>query len=255
MKHKSILAITTLLLLAGLLATWQTGIALANGPRPERLTDIPAGARCEEDWVGPLNAAAAEVYGMSESEVVTRLHQGATLAELAQEEAEKVELQKAIIGIQSQQIDRAVARGWLSEERASRLKLLLPRASSKLMEYGGGPYWGQGFAGGKRWGIWRDEVAAYLSLSVEEMAEALLNGQSLGELTKTQGKDVTGLVELLLAKAKTRLAEAVADGRLTQARADRIAEFLEKNITRLIYNTGPCSQDLKDLSLDGLPLR
>jgi hypothetical protein len=252
MKYKSFLAISSLLVLAVLWATWQTGAALAEKPRPERLTEIPVEARCEKDWVGPINAAAADVYGMSEAEVVSQLHQGARLAELAENEAEKLQLQKAIMDIQSQQIDEAVANGWLNEERAEQLKLILPQASSKLVEYGGGPYWGQGFGGGKRWGVWRDDVAAYLELSSEELAGALLGGQSLGELTESEGKDVAGLVELLFAEANTKLAEVVADGRLTQAQADRISKFLEKNITKLVYSTGPCSLDLEDLSLDGL---
>lgn len=255
MQHKSRLIITTLLALAVLAGLWQSGAALAESPRPNRPAEIPTGARCEKDWVGPINAAAADVYGLSEEEVVTRLHQGATLGELAENQAEKVKLQKAIIDLQSQQIDEAVAKGWLSQERADQLKLVLPKSSGQLIELGGGPYWGQGLVGGKRWGMWRDDVAAYLGMSVGAMAEALFNGQSLGELTEAQGKDVAGLVDLLLTEAESRLGQAVADGILTQVQADRILKFLEKNMTKLIYSTGPCSLNLEELSLDGLPLK
>jgi hypothetical protein len=255
MKIKSMVTVMTLALLAGLWGIWQVGEALAQQPLPDLSGDIPAGARCERDWLAPINDAAAGIFGITAAELVTQLHHGATLAELAGNEAQKVKLQKAIIDIQSGQIDEAVANGWIDETQAAQLKLVLPLTSANLVQNGGGPYWGQGFSGGRRWGMWRDDAAAYLELTPAAIADALYSGQSLGGLTEAQGKDVAGLVNLLLTEANTRLAQAVAEGKITQAQADRMTKFLEQNLAKIIYSTGPCSLNPEDLSLDEQPVR
>jgi hypothetical protein len=226
------------------------GVALAapNLQPPWPMT-LPTD-RCTRNWMEPINAAAAEAFGLSQEEVVNRLHEGAVLAELAGNPAQLRQFQGSLIQIRTKQIDEAVSNGYLSAEQAGKLKAALPTLTGQMIENGGGPYWGQGIAGGRAWGLWRAEVAAYLSLSVEDLAAALSGGQSLGALTEAQGQSVAGLTDLLLSAVRTRLDQAVANGFLSQAQADRLYNLAAKNISRIIYSTGPCSVDPTELTVD-----
>lgn len=244
------------MMLLGLVASSWAATALAGPPRPQQLTDKIAALlanRCEKDWNADINAAAADVYGLSTADVVDGLHHGAVLKELAGNPAEVVKLQGQLVQIQSAKIDQAVAKGLITDDQAAKLKTALPFLANQLVEYGGGPYWGNGMAGGKRWGVWRDEVAAALNMDAETLAAALYSGQSLGEVTEAQGVSVDEVVAILLTTAEEKLASAVDNGYIDQAQADKVMSTLEKNVTKLIYSTGPCSIDLESLNLDDLP--
>ena len=255
MKLKSI-HFFGLVLMLGLVASVWAGAALAERPvsLPDPLPELLQ-TRCQQDWTVPINAAAAEAYGLTEAEIVAALHNGAVLAELADSPAEIARLEAALIRLRAQKIDEAVEAEVLTGEQAAKLKAALPVLTGQLLENGGGPYWGNGLAGGRRWGSWRDDVAAYLELSIEELAVALDSGQSLGEITEAQGLDVAEVVNILLANAENKIEQAVENDILNQEQADRILEFLEANMTILIYSNGPCSLDLEDLQLDETGIR
>ncbi|MCB9099071.1 MAG: hypothetical protein H6632_06000 [Anaerolineales bacterium] len=244
------------MMLLGLVASSWAATALAGPSRPGQLSDkITAflANRCEKDWNADINAAAADVYGLSAVDVVDGLHHGAVLKELAGNPAEVIKLQGQLVQIQSAKVDQAVAKGLITEEQAAKLKTALPFLANQLVEYGGGPYWGDGMAGGKRWGVWRDDVAAVLNMDVETLAAALYGGQSLGEVTEAQGVSVDEVVAILLTTADEKLAVAVDNGYINQEQADNAMAALEKNVTKLIYSTGPCSIDLGSLDLDDMP--
>lgn len=253
---KITLSIFSVMLLLALAASSWAAFALAAPPRPQQLPDKIAAFlanRCEKDWNADINAAAADVYGLSTADVVDGLHHGAVLKELAGNPAEVVKLQGQLVQIQSAKVDQAVAKGLITEEQASKLKTALPFLTNQLVEYGGGPYWGNGIAGGKRWGVWRDDVAAVLNMDIEALAAALYGGQSLGEVTEAQGVSVDEVVAILLTTAQEKLAIAVDNGYIDQEQADNVMAALEKNVTKLIYSNGPCSIDLESLDLDDLP--
>ena len=57
-------------------------------------------------------------------------------------------------------------------------------------------------------------------------------------MAEAEGKSVDGLKEALLADAKTRLDEAVAEEKLTREQADRILERLREGIDNLVNASG-----------------
>jgi len=79
-------------------------------------------------------------------------------------------------------------------------------------------------------------AAQFLGLDRQELREQL-PGNSLADLAKKQGRSVDALTAAMVAPAKERLAKAVADGRITQARADAILEKLEVLADKLAAKT------------------
>jgi len=75
-------------------------------------------------------------------------------------------------------------------------------------------------------------AAAFLSLDRHELREQL-PGTSLAALAEKQGTSAAALEAAMVAPAKRRLAEAVAGGKLTQARADARLDRLERAAERL----------------------
>lgn len=199
--------------------------------------------RCSRDWSAPINALAAETFDMTEADVLDALHNGAVLVELAKNTAQVWEFKFKLIERINALIDEAVAAGILPEEIANQLKLTAsPAMAEFLAENGGGPYWGKGFLGGKAWGTWRKEATAYLEISVEQLAVAMYNGESLGEITESLGKDVDGLIDVLMADINGTLDTLVEKGILTREQADKIAMYGEFALGYVIYTNGPCSR-------------
>jgi hypothetical protein len=83
-------------------------------------------------------------------------------------------------------------------------------------------------------------AAEFLDLDRAEL-RAQLPGTSLAGLAQKQGKSVAALEAAMVAPAKARLAKAVADGRITQARADAALERLEALAHRLATKVFPSS--------------
>jgi len=75
-------------------------------------------------------------------------------------------------------------------------------------------------------------AADFLGLDRAELREQL-PGNSLGGLAEKQGKSVADLKAAMVAPAKARLAKAVADGKITQARADLAGKRLDALADRL----------------------
>ena len=75
-------------------------------------------------------------------------------------------------------------------------------------------------------------AARFLDLDRQEL-RAQLPGTSLAALAEKQGKSVASLEAAMVAPAKARLAKAVANEKLTQARADAVLDKLESAADRL----------------------
>ena len=81
-------------------------------------------------------------------------------------------------------------------------------------------------------------AARFLELDRQEL-RAQLPGTSLAALAQKQGRSESALEAAMVAPARQRLARAVANGRLTQARADAILDRLEQAADRLAHHVFP----------------
>lgn len=197
--------------------------------------------RCDSQWASSINTAVSQTYNISPDSLLESLHNGATLAELADSPLELMRLKADLLKVAQARLDTAVSNDLLTQEQADKIAPLLPLAVDQLVENGGGPYWGQGYLGGRLWGYWHDTAADTVGVSVESLANELFAGVSLGEVADSQGVEVDVLVSNLLATPLTKLDQAVANGLITADQAERVSQRLETAVSQLIYVAGPCS--------------
>lgn len=128
-------------------------------------------------------------------------------------------------------IDAAEKAGRISSERADRLRGRVADASlcatrqhvrARILARG----------------MLLHNAARFLELDRQEL-RAQLPGTSLAALAEKQGKTVSALEAAMVARAKTRLAKGVADGKVTQARADAVLDKLESAADRLAKHVFP----------------
>lgn len=78
-------------------------------------------------------------------------------------------------------------------------------------------------------------AADYLGLSQSALFDQLRSGKTLAQIaSSTSGKSTSGLVDAMVKREQSRLAQAVEEGRLTQAQADRVGADLTDRITAMV---------------------
>ena len=109
----------------------------------------------------------------------------------------------------------------------------------------GGP--GKGFGPGRGFGRggfgFEGDVfgaaAKALGISPAELKTDLGKGQSIADIAKAKNLDLNTVIDALVADAKTKLDQAVKDGHLTQAEADKIEATLKTSISAVVNDTLP----------------
>jgi hypothetical protein len=79
-----------------------------------------------------------------------------------------------------------------------------------------------------------EAAAEAIGITEDELREAIVSGQTLAEVAEANGVDPAAVVAAMVAEAEEHLAEAVADGRITQEQADERRADLEQRITDLV---------------------
>lgn len=83
------------------------------------------------------------------------------------------------------------------------------------------------------------ESVSYLGLPADQVKQQLRAGKSLGEIADgTAGKSRDGLLADCDAKAKDRIAAAVAAGTITQAQADELLPKVDAGIVKIVDHKG-----------------
>jgi len=145
------------------------------------------------------------------------------------------ELRAALEGAFGDQLDEAVRAGRLTREQADRIEQQVRRFGLPL----GAPLDGPRHHIHGRIGHGLDAAADYLGLTRAELARRLMDGRSLAEAARVEGKSVDGLEQALIDEARSRLDGAVADGRLTSEQRDRILSDLEQHVEDLVDGRAP----------------
>jgi polyhydroxyalkanoate synthesis regulator phasin len=146
------------------------------------------------------------------------------------------EYDAAVEQAHEQVADQAVTEGWLTEEQAERMQ-------ERKAEGFGRRGMGKGFAAppmGPR-GQGRDSLisvaAEALGLSVEDLVAELRDGKSIADLASAKGVNVQDIADAHLEQVKENLDQAVADGKLTQERAEWMLEQAGEQVLDQLNNT------------------
>ena len=100
-----------------------------------------------------------------------------------------------------------------------------------------------GHGGPGRGGPGLEAAATALGITEAELRTALHGGATLAQVAAGEGVGVDTLVAALVEAERTRVAQAVADGRITQAQADeRLADVTER-VTERVNSTMPSRPD------------
>jgi hypothetical protein len=134
-------------------------------------------------------------------------------------------------------VDAEVTAGRLTKEQGDDLKAKIESGVLPLFFGPGGP----GRHGGEHAMVFGDlgVAAKYLGLTDAELRTELESGKSLADVAKAKGKSADGLVDALVAAAKTRLDEAVKNGRLTKEQETEMLNGLKERITNLVNGRFP----------------
>lgn len=124
-----------------------------------------------------------------------------------------------------------VSDGTITQEQADQVATTL----DEQLPHRGHGHGGRGGPGG---GAKLETAAEALGVPVEDLRTALQSGQSLTDVAEDQGVSTDDLVNALVEEAKTRLAEKVTEGRLTQEQADERAADLPERIGELVEREG-----------------
>lgn len=135
-------------------------------------------------------------------------------------------LQKAL----ENRIDEAVEDGRITEEHAAELKERLGSGVLPLL----GPLHKAAHEGVRHLRLALDTAAGYLGVTRAELRAALREGESLADVAKAEGKSVDGLTKALVQAGTDRLDEALADGKITPAQRDAMAELLEERADEIV---------------------
>jgi hypothetical protein len=158
------------------------------------------------------------------------------------------DLQAALKGAASDQIDQLVKDGKLTQTQADRIKQRIqngkgPLAGGPLIGPArfflgplggmdrGGPFLIKPFFGGL------DAAATYLGLTDAQLRQKLRSGKSLAAVAKAQNKSVDGLKTAIKDQLKSRLDKAVTAKKITKAQEDKILSNIDSRLDTLVNSS------------------
>lgn len=81
------------------------------------------------------------------------------------------------------------------------------------------------------------QIAEEIGVDAQTLVDELESGGTIADVAEASGTTGEAVVAALLADLQAKVDEAVADGDITQARADQIVEKTEENLTFLVNST------------------
>jgi polyhydroxyalkanoate synthesis regulator phasin len=129
----------------------------------------------------------------------------------------------ALEATKKQMLDEAVADGKLTQEQADKMAA----RKDGLMGWFGGMHDRKGMFG-VRMGKNSADMAAAIGITEDQLKSELASGKKLSDILADQGITEEQFQQKMLEIRKEALAQAVADGKLTQDQADKMLQRMEK---------------------------
>ena len=168
--------------------------------------------------------------------------QGTTLAAVIVAHGQTVaDVEAKVVAAFKAKLDARVAAKKLTQERAdallSRFQQHLDRLVNRQVNHAPGARAARVAVGR----VLHKAAAEYLGLSLAQLRQQL-PGHSLAQLAEAQsaqGKSVQGLEDAMVAAVKAKLDKAVANQRLSQARADKILAKIQNRVDNIVNRVHP----------------
>jgi hypothetical protein len=187
---------------------------------------------------GDLTTAAGYLV-VSTAQLEGELQSGKTLAQIANNTSGKSAegLVEALVAAKKRQLADAqanlVRRVTAEVNRAGGPRFGLHRAGDR--PGAGAPHGRNLFASPHHLGF---AAASYLGMTAAQLQGQVQSGKTLAQIAEAiPGKSKAGLVDALVAAKKAKLAALVHDGKLSQAKEQRLLVNLEKRLTRVATRT------------------
>jgi uncharacterized coiled-coil protein SlyX len=159
------------------------------------------------------------------------------------------QLRGALLAALHDQLAAAVKAGRLTQAQANEIEQRIQQ-NGGLPPLPGGPLGGPGGPppgpfgrhpgpGGPRGAGVIGAAAHYLGLTPAQLISQVTSGKSLAQIATSRGKTAGGLEQAILTEVRSRLARAVANGRITPAQEQRLLSKLTARLNQLINRSLP----------------
>ena len=187
-------------------------------------------------------AAFATALNMNESDLMTELQSGKTLAQVVTEKnADLATVKTSVLAALKTNLDQAVSSGKLTQAQADELYnqagTKFDNIVNQTWNQGGfddgrgfGPRGFRGFKGGM-------DLAAFataLNMNKTDLMTELQSGNTLAQVVTEKNADLATVKTSVLAALKTNLGQAVSSGKLTQAQADQMYSQASTNFDTMV---------------------
>lgn len=205
----------------------------------------------------PTEPIPQDILGMTAAEVREEINAGKTLEEIFAEKGLDYETYlDQWLADHEACLEEAVAEGKLTEDQA---ELLQERLEDRV-EDGLFFYQNQGFAASMRSymrfraeKIWEGgngligQILEKLEITFDDLKARISGGETLQEIATEAGIDLNAVHEEFIQKQLENVEQALADGKITEAQADRIRERLNDQLENPIpWNMFERMRDLRD---------
>jgi hypothetical protein len=126
-----------------------------------------------------------------------------------------------------QTVDTAVSEGLITADQAQKMKQAIEQGQFPGM-FGAGMFGGKGHRPGVRGLNNLDAVASALGITPQQLMQEFKNGKSLQQLAAEKGVSLDQIKESIINATKTKLDQDVAQGKISQERANQIIERLQQ---------------------------
>jgi D-Tyr-tRNAtyr deacylase len=175
---------------------------------------------------------AASFLGVSVSTLEADLKGGKTLAQEAVAKGKTAaDLISAVVSAEKNVLDAENAAGWITDSQETSLVSSLTTQITDLVNNG------PPIPPTQKTPSLLQTASTYLGVSVSDLQADLKAGKTLASVATAQGKTADGLVQALVAVAKTSLDAQVTAGTITQAQEGTIIARITTQLTNFVNNT------------------
>lgn len=205
-------------------------------------TSTTQSARMRSGVLQTLVDVLTEETGLTAQEIFQQVRDGATLAEVIEANGGSVEdVTQALITEAETRVEEAVSNGQMTQERAdeilANLETRITEALNSQFELGGrGERLRERFENSLRNDA-LNIISEATGLDLREIRQALVDGATLAEVIESNGGDVNAISADLVTQATVRVNQLVADGTITQERADEFLAQLETRVDDFLNRT------------------